>query len=128
MVIDVKSNFDFYAGALCNTFSGPSSCSTCAGEQITFTCVVNSGAASWIITPGGQDGVCSYSSVYPNEDSCGPGRRFTSSRTEESSTPLSSSLSVALSNDLNGTLVQCADATVFDSFIGSYNICVLGEF
>ena len=117
----------FYTG-ICQSFIGPSNTGTCAGQQITFTCVVESGVTSWIITPGGEAGVCSYSSYIPDEDTCGPGRRFTSFPTEESNNPLNSSLSVAVTDDLNVTLVQCADATVVGDLTGSYNICLIGKF
>ena len=89
--------------------------------------MVASGAASWIITPGGEDGVCSYSAVIPEEDTCGPERRFISYATENSGNLLNSSLSVLLTDDLNGTLVKCADATVSDDLIGSFNICIVGK-
>lgn len=108
-------------------FTEPSRGSSCTGKHITFTCVVTSGAASWIIIPGGEDGVCSYSAVIPDEETCGPDRRFTSHTTENSSNILNSSLSVLLTDDLNGTLVKCADATVSDDFIGTYNICIVGK-
>ena len=56
-----------------------------------------------------------------------PDDRFMSSRTEGSSDINNSSLSVTLTDDLNGTLVECLDATVVDvNATGSYNICVIG--
>ena len=72
--------------------------------------------------------VCIYHIGIPDiEDSCGPQRRFTSSHTEESSGITNSSLSVTLTDDLNGTLVECIDATVAcGDIIASYNICVIG--
>ena len=78
-----------------------------------FTCVVDSGSTLWRVTPGGDDGVCSYQIGTPNiKNSCGPEKSFTSSRTEGSSNINNSSLSVTLTDDLNRTLVECLDGTV----------------
>ena len=93
-----------------------------------WTCVVDSGSTSWRVTPGGEQALCRYQIGTPDiEDTCGPEGRFISSRTEGSSDITNSSLSVTLSNDLNGTLVECIDAAIAGrNIIASYNICVVG--
>ena len=93
-----------------------------------WTCVVDSGSISWRVTPGGEKVICRYQIGTPDEeDSCGPERRFTSSRTEGSSDLTNSSLSVTLTDDLNKTLVECFDAAVAGgNIIAFYNICVIG--
>ena len=113
------------AGVLCQPFTEPSDGETCSGERITFTCVAG-GATLWIVRSGGLDGECVYSSVTQNPDECGPEDMFRSSRTEGSSDPLNSSLTVVLTDGLNDTMVECSDATVRGDPIGSYNICVVG--
>ena len=112
-------------GVLCQPFTVPSG--TCPGERITFTCVSPSGATLWTVGLGGEDDECLYSGFFQRPDTCGPGRRFTSSQTEGSSDARNSSLSVVLTDDLNGTTVECSDATVVGADpTGSHNICVVG--
>ena len=72
--------------------------------------------------------MCTYISSAPDPDTCGPDRRFRSSRTEGSETAANSSLSVvSITEDLNGTIVQCTDDNnnIFD-IIGSKTLCILG--
>ena len=114
-----------YAGVLCQPFTEPSAGETCSGERITFTCLAG-GVTLWIVRPGGLDVECVYTSVTQSLDMCGPEDMFTSSRTEGSSDPLNSSLTVVLTDDLNDTMVEYSDATVRGDPIGSYNICVVG--
>ena len=93
-----------------------------------WTCVVDSGATTWRVTPGGEQPICRFQISFPDiEDSCGPEGRFTSSRTEGSSDISNSSLSMTLTDYLNETLVECIDAAVAGgNIIASYNICVIG--
>ena len=90
--------------------------------------MVDSGATFWNITPGGDDGVCSSSEGNP-EDTCGPERRFISNATKNSSNQLNSSLNVFLTDDLNGTLVQCIDGEINGSgLIGNVVFCIPSMF
>ena len=113
----------------CQLFTAPYDGDSCSGEKIIFTCVVDSGSTLWRVTPGGDDGVCSYQIGTSNiKDSCGPENSFISSQTEGSSNINNSSLSVTLTDDLNETLVECIDGTVANGDpIGSHNICVIGR-
>ena len=113
---------------LCQSFTEPTDGDTCSGERIMWTCVVDSGSTAWRVTPGGEQPICRFQIGTPDiEDSCGPEWRFTSSRTEGSSDITNSSLSVTLTDDLNGTLVECIDAAVAGgNIIAFYNICVIG--
>ena len=117
-------------GMFCHPFIGPSDNDACSGERITVTCVVDSGSTTWLVTPGGDDGVCVYQVSTPNiQDMCGPENTFTSSHTEGSSDIYNSSLSVTLTDDLNGTLVECFDSTVVDGDpTGSFSICIAGKY
>ena len=111
---------------LCQRFIGPLDGDTCPGEEISFTCLVDSGSISWIVTPGGADDECPYTSVTQRTDTCGPNGVFTSSRTEGGS-EFNTSLSVVLTNDLSGTEVECIDSAAGGGLVDSYNICVIGE-
>ena len=73
--------------------------------------------------------MCVYLSVTQEAENCGPDGRFRSSRTEGSETAANSSLSVvSITEDLNGTMVECADATNITDIIGSDDICITGKF
>ena len=73
--------------------------------------------------------MCTYLSNAPDPDNCGPNNRFRSSRTEGSETAANSSLSVvSITEDLNGTMVECTDATNVTNIIGSDDICITGKF
>jgi hypothetical protein len=99
----------------------------CPGDDVMFTCVVGNGATvAWSVDPGGTDGLCLYVTTLQNSDICGPDGRFNSSRTEGSDSAANSSLSVvSITEDLNGTMVECADATNITDIIGSKTICIL---
>ena len=108
-------------------FTGPDE--ICPGDDVTFTCVVESGVTRWTVSPGGNDGVCIYLSSGQTPDTCGPDGRFRSSRTEGSETAANSSLSVvSITEDLNGTMVECADGNNITDIIGSDDICITGKF
>lgn len=111
---------------LCQRFTGPSDDETCPGKEISFTCLVESGVTSWIVIPGGADDECAYTSVTQRTDTCGPNGVFSSSRTEGGS-EFNASLSVVLTNDLNGTEVECIDGSAGGGLVDSYNICVISE-
>jgi hypothetical protein len=100
----------------------------CPGDDVMFTCVVGNGATvAWSVDPGGTDGLCLYVTTLQNSDICGPDGRFNSSRTEGSDSAANSSLSVvSITEDLNGTMVECADATNITDIIGSDDICITG--
>ena len=84
-------------------------------------------ATRWIVSANGVDTQCSYSSDLPALDTCGPGGRFESSRTDVNGPANNSSLSVDLiTNDLNGTTVSCGDGGTGE-LTGSYNICIIGN-
>ena len=113
-----------FTGVLCQSFSPPTG-EICPGYDVTFTCVVDI-LTHWTITPGGDDGECLYSSSAPQPDMCGPGGRFVSSPTDVNEDINNSSLSVdSITVDLNGTLVECGNAT--NDPIDSYNICIVGK-
>ena len=87
---------------------------------------MNSGTTRWTVSPGGSDGVCTYLSASgaQDPDTCGPDGRFISSPTEGSETAANSSLSVvSITEDLNGTMVECNNVT---DIIGSKTICIRG--
>ena len=113
-----------FTGVLCQSFTAPTE--ICPGDDVTFTCVVDP-ATFWVVTPGGDDEVCVYRSGNPDvTDTCGPDGRFTSSRTDMSQDINNSSLSVvSITNDLNGTLIECSD--VNNELIDSYSICIVGR-
>ena len=73
--------------------------------------------------------MCTYLSSAQDPDTCGPDGRFRSSRTEGSETAANSSLSVvSITEDLNGTMVECADGNNITDIIGSDDICITGKF
>ena len=114
----------FYTGVLCQSLTAPTE--ICPGDDVTFTCVVDL-AVFWRVTPGGDDEECVYRSGNPDVTAtCGPDQRFTSSRTDMSQDINNSSLSVvSITNDLNETLVECAD--INNELVDSYNICIVGR-
>ena len=107
-------------------FTGPSS-GICPGDDVTFTCVVNTTVVTlWIVNSGGMETDCNYNPNMPTIRTCGPGGRFTSSVTDVNGDPNNSSLSVdSVTSDLSGTSVTCADGNAI--IIGSRNICVIGK-
>ena len=113
------------SGAL-SQFSGPSS-GICLGDDVTFTCVVNTTSIIiWVVNSGGYETICIYLRNSPNTQTCGPGGRFTSSVTDVNGDPSNSSLSVdSITSDLSGTSVTCSDGN--DNLIGSKDICVIGK-
>ena len=105
-------------------FTGPSS-GICPGDDVTFTCVVSTTTlTAWTVNSGGDQTSCTYRRNNPlNTETCGPGRRFTSSVTDVNGDPNNSSLSVdSVTSDLNGTSVRCSDGNSI--IIGSRTICV----
>ena len=83
--------------------------------------------ARWTVSPGGNGGVCAYLSGTQDPDTCGPDGKFRSCRTEGSKSADNSSLSVvSITEDLNGTIVECADGNNATDIIGSKTICILG--
>ena len=116
-----------FTGVLCQSFTAPTG-EICPGDNVTFTCVVDP-ATFWRVTPtpGGDNEECVYRSGNPDVTTdCGPDGRFTSSRTDMSQDINNSSLSVvSITNDLNETLVECAD--VNNELVDSYNICIVGR-
>ena len=114
------------SGAL-SQFTGPSS-GICPGDDVTFTCVVNTTAVTiWRVNSGGNSDSCTYRRNNPlNTENCGPGDIFTSSVTDMNGDPSNSSLSVdSVTSDLSGTSVTCADGNAI--IIGSSSICVIGK-
>ena len=116
-----------FTGVLCQSFTAPTG-EICPGDDVTFTCVVDL-ATFWRVTstPRGDDDECVYRSGSPDiTDACGPDDRFTSSRTDMSQDINNSSLSVvSITNDLNGTLIECSD--VNSELIDLYSICIIGR-
>ena len=99
----------------------------CPGDDITFTCVVNSGATIWtFMQPGEPDRTCAYLSALPDQTTCDPpDDRFRISPTEGSANN-SSSLSVAsITENFNETMVGCTDG-IGGNPVGSDNICIVG--
>ena len=83
----------------------------------------------WTVSPGGSNGECIYLSGSQTPDTCGLNGRFRSSRTEGSENATNSSLSVvSITEDLNGTMVECADGTDVTDIIGTDVICIAGKF
>ena len=108
-------------------FTGPSS-GICPGDDVTFTCVVNTAVVTnWRVNSGRDETSCTYTRNDPlNTQTCGPERRFMSSVTDVNGDPSNSSLSVdSVTNDLSGTSVTCSDGN--SVIIGSRNICVIGK-
>ena len=99
----------------------------CPGDNITFTCVVDSGVTRWTVSPPGEpDRTCTYLSALPDENPCDPpDERFRISPTEGSANN-SSSLSVAsITENLNTTMVGCTDG-IGGNPVGTDNICIVG--
>ena len=120
-----KMTVFFTTGILCQSFSPPSD-EICPRDNVTFTCVVNSGVTRWTVGPGAENR-CLYLSSDSEPTTCGPDGRFESSRTDVNGPANNSSLSVDLiTNDLNGITVNCSDVTDNVTLIGSYNICIIG--
>ena len=119
-----------FTGVQCQSFSPPTE-DICLGDNITYTCaVVNSDfrfTTFWRLTPDGGVPPCIVQHNQPDiMQTCGPGRVFTSSLTGQSgdNTSFTSTLSVeSISENLNGTTVQCDDAD--SDTVGSTDICVL---
>ena len=108
-------------------FTGPSS-GICPGDDVTFTCVVNTttSVTIWRVNSGGDETSCNYLHNSPNTQTCGPGGRFTSSVTDVNGDPNNSSLSVdSVTSELSGTSVTCSDGNAI--IIGIRNICVIGK-
>ena len=108
-------------------FSGPSS-GICPGDDVTFTCVVDSGATRWTFSPPGEsDRTCNYLRAFPDQTTCNPpDERFRISQTEGSANN-SSSLSLAsITENLNETMIVCADGNSGNQ-VGTDNICIVGK-
>ena len=88
---------------------------------------VGNSFTTWRVTPGGRDPTCRV--IYNNPDdteTCGPGRVFTSSLTDQSGVNYTSTLRVeSISDGLNDTKVECEDASMMD--VGVENICIVGK-
>ena len=120
-------NYITFVGALCQSFTGPSS-AICPGDDISFTCVVSSGATSWFIGDREEGDVCAYQSGSQAPDTCGPEGQFHSNHTKGSENYKNSSLRVdSITEDLNETRVECVDGISGD-LIMAYDICIVGKF
>ena len=99
----------------------------CPGDDVRFTCVVNTTTlTAWTVNSGGMETDCTYNPNTPTIRTCGPEGRFTSSVTDVNGDPNNSSLSVdSITSDLSGTSVTCIDGNA--NIIGSRNICVIGK-
>ena len=113
-------------GAL-SQFTGPSN-GVCPGDDVTFTCVVDTTTFTiWRVSSGGQLVTdCTYNRDSPDTNArpCGSDMRFTLSPTVD---PNNSSLSVeseSVDSNLNGINVTCSDG---NGLIGSRDICVIGK-
>ena len=88
---------------------------------------MDSVATVWNVNDEGSVTECAYSSINQVPDTCGPDKRFESSRTDVNESPNNSSLSVDLiTNNLNGITVNCIDGGTGE-VIDSYNICIIGN-
>ena len=117
-------------GVLCQSFSSPDE--ICPGDNVTFTCVVvdsvGNSLTTWRVTPDGGEPPCRVIHIDPigETDTCGPGRVFTSSLTDQSGDNYTSTLSVeSLSDGLNDTRVECEDTSLMD--VGMEKICIIGK-
>ena len=100
----------------------------CPGDHITFTCVVNSTATVWTVSPPGDGGECTYLSARKSPDQCGPDGSFKSYKTPGSGSMYNSSLSIqSVTEHFNGTQVRCSNGDD-DTLIGWYDICITGKF
>ena len=123
-----------FTGVQCQSFSPPTE-DICLGDNITYTytcVVVNSNAlftTTWRLTPGGVESQCIVLYNLPDlMQTCGPGRVFTSSLTDQSgdNTTFTSTLSVeSISESLNRTRVECLHAGL--ETVGSMGICIVGK-
>ena len=107
-------------------FTGPPD-EICPGDDVLFTCVVNSAATLWTFSPpGGPERVCTYLSALPDRNPCDPpDERFRITQTEGSANNFNSSLSVVtVTEDLNGTLVSCTNGGTGN--LDSDDICIVG--
>ena len=119
-------NCETISGTL-SQFTRPSS-GICPGDNVRYTCVVNTTAFTiWRVNSGGVEDSCTYSqNSLLNTETCGPGGRFTSSVTDVNGDPSNSSLSAnSITSDLSGTSVTCSDGNAV--IIGSSSICVIGK-
>ena len=107
-------------------FTWPSN-GICPGDDVTFTCVVNTTSVIiWTVNSGGDEESCNYRHNDRNTDTCGPGDIFTSSVTDMNGDPRNSSLSAdSITSGLSGTSVTCFDRNA--NIIGSRDICVIGK-
>ena len=83
------------------------------------------GSTRWnVTTPAGESStLCIVFHNQPTTDTCGPNGEFISHLADQNGDNYTSTLSV--SDDLNGTRVECSDQTL--STIVSENICIIGE-
>ena len=120
---------EYLTGVLCQSFSSPDK--ICPGGNVTFTCVVvdpfGIGTTTWRVTPDGGEPSCRLLHNDPSvTDTCGPGRIFTSSLTNQSGNNYTSTLRVeSISDGLNDTRVECEDPFSMD--VGMENICIIGK-
>ena len=113
-----------YTGVL-SQFSPPTG-EICSGDNVTFTCVVNTAVTLWVVGLQGDETECLFRRSSPGQDNCGPGDRFMSNATDVNEDINSSFLRVAsITIDLNDTQVRCNDGN--DVIIGSDEICIVGK-
>ena len=113
-------------GVLCQSFSSPGE--ICPGDNVTFTCVVadpdGDSFTTWIVTLDGGEQDCILRHNRPNDvATCGPGQLFTSSF-NQSGDNYTSTLRVAISDNLNRTSIQCEGGAMA---VGKENICIIGK-
>ena len=100
----------------------------CPGDDVTFTCVVDSGATIWTFSPPGEpDRTCNYLSLSPDQTPCNPpDERFRISQTEGTANNFNSSLSLAsITENLNETMVGCTDG-IGGNPVDTDSICIVG--
>ena len=113
-----------YTGVL-SQFS-PLTGEICSGDNVTFTCVVNTALGIWVVRLRGEETECLFRRSNPGQDNCGPGERFMSNATDVNEDINSSSLRVdSITIDLNDTQVKCNDGN--EVTIGSDEICIIGK-
>ena len=125
VTLPILNSGTIISGAV-SQFTGPFS-GICPGDDVTFTCVVDSGATIWTFSQPGEPGrTCTYFSALPDQNPCNPpNERFRISQTEGSASN-SSSLSVAsITENLNETIVGCRDGGDGNP-VGTDNICIVG--
>ena len=120
----------FLIGVLCQSFSSfPDE--ICPGDNVIFTCVVvdsvGIGTTTWRVTPDGGQPPCRVIHNHQDDtETCGPGRVFTSSLTDQSGDSYTSTLRVeSIFDGLNDTRVECQDPFLMD--VGMENICIIGK-